>query len=80
MASEFGIADAKPAKAAEGGTRPQEAKTSPSSAIHIVKKGETISKIASNYGVKYEDLVKLNGIRDPKKIQEGQTLKIPRKN
>jgi LysM repeat protein len=36
-------------------------------------------KIARDLGVRYDDLAKLNGIKDPKKLQEGQILKVPAK-
>lgn len=46
---------------------------------YIVRKNDNLSKIANSLGVKYEELVKLNNIKDPKKLQEGQKLKVPRK-
>ncbi len=61
-------------------------KTSPTPAdkktpkIYIVRKNETAMKIARDHGCSYEDLLKLNNIKDPKKIQIGQPLKIPVKN
>jgi LysM repeat protein len=48
--------------------------------IYIVRKSETAMKIARDHGCSYEDLLKLNNIKDPKKIQSGQALKIPVKN
>jgi LysM repeat protein len=46
---------------------------------YVVKKNDTLAKISRETGVKYEELVKLNSIKDPRKIQEGQTLKLPKK-
>ena len=37
-------------------------------------------KIARDHGCSYEELLKVNNIKDPKKIQIGQALKIPVKN
>lgn len=54
------------------------AKALPSS--FIVRKNDTIAKIARELGVNYEEMVKLNGIKDPKTIQIGQVLKVPKKN
>lgn len=54
------------------------AKTTNSS--HVVRKNETLIKIARELGVKYEDLVKINNIKDPQKLREGQVLKVPRKS
>jgi membrane-bound lytic murein transglycosylase D len=48
-------------------------------AIYTVRKNDSLLKISSNLGVKYEDLVKLNNIKDPKKLQEGQKLKVPKR-
>ena len=43
---------------------------------HIVKKGETLSKIAKQYGTTWQALKKLNGIKDANKIYVGQKIKI----
>jgi LysM repeat protein len=44
---------------------------------HTIKDGETLSSIASDYGVSQEDLQALNNIDDPNSIQVGQELLIP---
>jgi membrane-bound lytic murein transglycosylase D len=49
------------------------------SSTHKVKKGETISTIAKQYGVAVTQLKKENGLRK-NKIVVGQTLKIPSKS
>jgi LysM repeat protein len=46
---------------------------------HQVEKGETATSIAKRYGVGVDDLVALNKLKDPKKLQLGQTLKVPAK-
>ena len=43
---------------------------------HTVKKGETLTSISKKCGVSVNDLVKLNNLKDPNKIQIGQVLKI----
>ncbi|HID37229.1 MAG TPA: M23 family metallopeptidase [Ghiorsea sp.] len=43
---------------------------------HTVKKGETLSLIARSYGVKYQDIAKLNGLKKPYTIFIGQKLVI----
>lgn len=48
--------------------------------IYIVKKGDTLSKIANQYGINYMDLAKYNNIANPNLILVGQKLKIPSKN
>jgi LysM repeat protein len=44
---------------------------------HMVAKGETLTQIAKQYGVSVEDIEQLNKITDAKKLQAGQSLKIP---
>lgn len=43
---------------------------------YVVKKGDTLSKIASKYGTTYQKIAKDNGISNPNKIYPGQVLKI----
>jgi LysM repeat protein len=44
---------------------------------HVVRKGETLSQIASQYGVTVEAIISLNNLADANMIREGQTLAIP---
>jgi LysM domain len=44
---------------------------------HTIKDGESLSSIASDYGVSQEALQTLNNIDDPNSIQVGQELLIP---
>jgi LysM repeat protein len=46
---------------------------------YIVKRGDSLSKIANQFGVSVAALVQANGIKDPNMIIEGQRLKIPAK-
>src|SRR5687768_2418152 len=48
---------------------------------YIVKKGDTLSKIASQYGIKWKDIFEANKdvIKNPDLIQPGWGLKIPAK-
>ncbi|WP_050899147.1 MULTISPECIES: L,D-transpeptidase family protein [Marinitoga] len=43
---------------------------------YLVKKGDSIYKIARKFGVKPGEIVLYNNIKDPKKIYSGQLLKI----
>ena len=43
---------------------------------HIVKSGEYPGKIASQYGMTTDELLSLNGITDPRKLQVGKVLKV----
>jgi LysM repeat protein len=58
--------------------KPSLAKVTPST--YIVRKNDTLVKIARDHGVKYEDLIRLNDIKDPRKLQAGQSLRIPKKS
>ena len=44
--------------------------------IHVVAKGETLTKIAKKYKTTVKELVAMNGIKDKNKIYVGQVLKI----
>nr|DAU13542.1 MAG TPA: hypothetical protein [Caudoviricetes sp.] len=56
--------------------KPSKPQTS-SETIYIVKKGDTLSGIASRYGTTYQVLASYNGISNPNLIGVGQTIKIP---
>ena len=43
---------------------------------HTVKSGEFPGKIASKYGMTADELLALNGITDPRKLQVGKVLKV----
>ena len=44
---------------------------------HLVKKGETITKIAKQYKITQDELMKANAIKDPTKLKAGANLIIP---
>lgn len=44
---------------------------------YTVKKGDTLSAIASRYGTTYQALAKYNNITNPNKISVGDSIKIP---
>lgn len=44
---------------------------------YVVKKGDTLSAIASKYGTTYQKLASYNDIKNPNKIYPGQIIKIP---
>jgi len=45
--------------------------------VHVVRRGETLSRIAGQYGVNVTDLMRANSIANPDRIYDGQSLTIP---
>jgi LysM repeat protein len=45
--------------------------------VHYVEMGESPAVVAKKYGVKVDELMKVNNITDPKRVQYGQRLVIP---
>ncbi|MEE8581488.1 MAG: LysM peptidoglycan-binding domain-containing protein [Myxococcota bacterium] len=45
--------------------------------FHFVRRGETLSKIASRYRVSMSELVAINGLRSRHRIRAGQRLRLP---
>lgn len=48
-----------------------------SEVVYVVKKGDTLSGIASKYNTTYQELASYNGINNPNLIYVGQVVKIP---
>ena len=55
---------------------PKETGSKTKKVYHSVKKGDTLSKIAKKYGTTVNKICKLNGIRQNKKLQIGQKLRV----
>jgi LysM repeat protein len=66
--------------AAKVDTKPATATSNGASRTYVVVKGDTPISIARKFGTTSTELLKLNKIDDPKKLQPGQTLKVPKKN
>lgn len=49
----------------------------PQSVTHSVGEGETVYGIARRYGIAAEDLMRDNGIEDPRRLRVGQLLRVP---
>ncbi len=45
--------------------------------FYVVQSGDSPARIAKKFKVSYADLLKMNNIEDPKKLQVGQKLVIP---
>ena len=58
---------------------PQLTEEGPAWSEHIVKNGETLSDIAQSYGgIKAQDILRANGLKDANRLSENQILLIPR--
>ena len=55
----------------------QQSTTETKEQTYTVKKGDTLSKIASKYGTTYQKLATYNGIANPSAIRAGQIIRIP---
>ncbi len=53
------------------------ASSAPTGAVHVVRRGENLYRIALRYGVTVQALAELNGIYNPGHIVSGQKLLIP---
>lgn len=49
----------------------------PPANVHVMVKGDSLDKIARTYNTTIADLLKLNKITDPKKLQIGQQILLP---
>jgi LysM repeat protein len=71
---------AKPiAKDAGRAKQAENAKNADAGKVYVVVKGDNPVTIAKKFKVPYDDLVALNHIDDPRKLQIGQKLLIPSK-
>jgi len=48
----------------------------PANGVHVVQKGEFISQIAQDYGLEWEELAKINGLKPPYALRIGQRLRL----
>lgn len=69
------VATAAPAPVRTAATAP--ASSVPTSGVHVVNSGESLSGIAARYGLSSRDLSAANNITDPNAIRIGQRLRIP---
>ncbi|AIN94553.1 M23 family metallopeptidase [Treponema putidum] len=53
------------------------AKTNSEEITHVIQKGDTLYALAKKFGVKFSDILKLNGINEKTPLKIGQILKIP---
>ena len=59
---------------------PAAGQTSGSSGEYTVAAGDTLSSIARDHGLKYQDVARWNNIQNPNRIQPGQSLRLTEPN
>lgn len=64
------------ASTASSGSSTSSASSAPVTSTYTVRRGDTLSGIASKFGVSASDLQAWNGISNPRSLYAGQTLKI----
>ena len=52
------------------------AKKQAADVYYVVKRGDTLSAIASKYGTTYQRLAQINGIANPNRIYVGQKIRV----
>lgn len=70
-------AESKPVAAAKTAPAATKPATTAAPSTYKVAKGDNPYTIAKKFGVSYQELLKVNGVDDPTKLQIGQELKIP---
>jgi murein DD-endopeptidase MepM/ murein hydrolase activator NlpD len=45
--------------------------------VHVVKRGETVYRIAKSYGIPPRELMEVNDLRDPRLLEPGMELFVP---
>ncbi|MFZ0710594.1 MAG: LysM peptidoglycan-binding domain-containing protein, partial [Terrimicrobiaceae bacterium] len=75
--SAIAAATPKPASAQPAPKKAETPAPAADSDVYVVAKGDNPYNIAKKLHVSYNDLIALNEIKDPTRVQIGQKLKIP---
>lgn len=67
----------EPAETAAAEPTPGPPETTPKPKTYKVRRGDTLSEIAAEYGTTAKKLMKLNDITDPTKLRVGQVIELP---
>jgi LysM repeat protein len=70
------VASATTSTAAPAATAAEPASDAPASATHQVRSGDTLSRIAQQYGLTLALLRRLNGLGNGNRIRPGQVLRL----
>lgn len=68
----------KPTKTIQSKPRKTTIRKTPEKKFHIVKKGEYLSTIAKTYDISLNKILRINGLRNPNRIQVGQKIYLDR--
>jgi lipoprotein-anchoring transpeptidase ErfK/SrfK len=68
-----------PGKSSSSSGSSSSGSSSSAGAVHTVKRGENLTRIAARYGTTVKAIVKANGLSNPSRIYTGQRLTIPGK-
>jgi LysM repeat protein len=71
------VAAARPAAAAGAADSESDASAPAEAGIHVIASGDTLSKIAQQYGVSLTQLQRANPTVNPRALQIGQRIVIP---
>ena len=75
-----GLAGARPTASAPARPVNDSSRSSPSSTgkVHVVQRGETLSRISRKVKVPMKELMQINGIKDANRISPGMKLRLSR--
>ena len=66
-----------PVGSSEKNDKKTNTKTNSEELTHVIQKGDTLYALAKKFGVKFSDILKLNGLSEKTPLKIGQILKIP---
>jgi cell wall-associated NlpC family hydrolase len=71
------ITPAQAAKTQAGAKAPAKTVAKTARNVYVVRKGDALVRIAKRLGVSARELARVNGLKDPDRIREGQVLRVP---
>ena len=69
--------EAKPSPTVSSSVKPGGATPIPKATTYTVRRGDTLSGIATRFGTTWQVLAEINGIKDPGRLRVGQVLDLP---
>lgn len=65
------------AQKSSSSSSPKKTKKTSSTGTYMVKRGDTLGRLAAKFGTTTDKIKRLNGLRNPHRIYPGQKLKVP---